>query len=84
MGRRLYYFHKESGLALDFVIRRSGEAVPVEVKASSGTAKSTKTVLNHPETYHVTQAVKLGDDNVGCAGGILTLPHYMAFLLTEI
>ena len=84
MGRKLYYFHKESGLEIDFVIRLSGEAVPIEVKASSGTTKSTKTVLNHPEKYHVTRAVKLGDYNVGSADGILTLPHYMAFLLSEI
>ena len=84
MGRKLYYFHKDSGLEIDFVIRAGGEAVPVEVKASAGNTKSTRTVLNHPEKYHVTRAVKLGDYNVGLADGILTLPHYMAFLLTEI
>ncbi len=84
MGRKLYYFHKESGLEIDFITRMRGEAVPVEVKASAGNTKSTRTVLNHPEKYHVNRAVKLGDYNVGSAGGIMTLPHYMAFLLTEI
>lgn len=81
MGRKLYYFHKDSGLEIDFVIRYKGECTPVEVKAVSGNVKSTKTILNHPEKYHVSNAIKLGDYNVGRNGQILTLPLYMAFLL---
>jgi len=81
MGRKLYYFHKDSGLEVDFVIRYKGECVLVEVKATSGNVKSTKTILRHPEKYHVDQAIKLGDYNVGRDGQILTLPLYMAFLL---
>lgn len=84
MGRRLYYFRKESGLELDFLIRYRGECVPVECKATTGNAKSLQTVMNHPEKYNVTHAFKLGDYNVGRSGGVLTLPMYMAFLLTEI
>lgn len=81
MGRKLYYFHKDSGLEVDFVIRYKGECTLVEVKAVSGNVKSTKTILNHPEKYHVSSAIKLGDYNVGRNGQILTLPLYMAFLL---
>lgn len=33
MGRKLYYFRKDSGLEVDFVIRYQGECVLVEVKA---------------------------------------------------
>ena len=33
MGRKLYYFHKNSGLEVDFVIRYKGECTLVEVKA---------------------------------------------------
>lgn len=84
MGRKLYYFHKNSGLEVDFVIRYKGECTLVEVKASSGNTKSTKTILAHPEKYHVNSAIKLGDYNVGKSGEILTLPLYMAFLLTEV
>lgn len=84
MGRKLYYFHKNSGLEVDFVIRYKGECTLVEVKASSGNTKSTKTILGHPEKYHVNSAIKLGDYNVGRSGEILTLPLYMAFLLTEV
>lgn len=84
MGRKLYYFHKNSGLEVEFVIRYKGACTLVEVKASSGNTKSTKTILAHPEKYHVNSAIKLGDYNVGRSGEILTLPLYMAFLLTEV
>ena len=83
MNRRLYYFRKDSGLELDFVIRYKGQCTPVEVKANDGNAKSVKTVLKHPEKYHVESAIKLADLNLGRKDGILTLPLYMAFLLTE-
>lgn len=83
MGRKLYYFHKTSGLEVDFVIRYKGECTLVEVKAATGNVKSTKTILNHPEKYHVSNAIKVGNYNVGRNGNILTLPHYMTFLLTE-
>ena len=81
MGRKLYYFHKDSGLEVDFVIRYKGECTLVGVKAATGNVKSTKTILRHPEKYHVNSVVKLGDYNVGRAEQILTLPLYMAFLL---
>lgn len=83
MGRKLYYFHKDSGLEVDFVIRYKGACALVEVKANTGNVKSTKTILRHPEKYHMTQAIKLGDYNIGMSEQILTLPLYMAFLLRE-
>ena len=84
MGRKLYYFRKDSGLELDFLIRYKGQCTPVEVKATDGNAKSLKTVMKHPEKYHIEQAIKLGDYNVGRNGNVLTLPLYMAFLLREV
>ena len=84
MGRKLYYFHKDSGLEVDFVIRYQGQCTLVEVKAATGNAKSTKTILRHPEKYHVNSAIKLGDYNVGRTDQLLTLPLYMAFLLTAL
>lgn len=83
MGRKLYYFRKDSGLELDFVIRYRGKCVPVEVKSVDGNAKSVKTVLKHPEKYHVEAAIKLANQNIGRVGSVLTIPYYMAFLLTE-
>ena len=84
MGRKLYYYHKDSGLEIDFVIRWRGECVLVEVKAETGNAKSAATILKHPEKYHVNQCIKLGNYNVGRSGKILTLPLYMGFLLYEV
>lgn len=81
MGRKLYYYHKDSGLEVDFVIRYQGQCTLVEVKARTGNTKSTRTILNHPEKYHVFNAIKLGDYNIGRTGQLLTLPMYMAFLL---
>ena len=83
MGRRLYYYRKDSGLEIDFVIRYHSECVLVEVKVSTGNTKSIKTILQHPDKYHVHRAIKLGDYNIGEKGGVLTLPLYMAFLLNE-
>lgn len=84
MGRKLYYYHKNGGIELDFLMRYKGECVPVECKARTGNSKSMRTVLEHPEKYHVIHELKLGDYNVGRKGQLLTLPMYMAFLLTEV
>lgn len=83
MKRPLYYFQKDTGLEVDFVMRYKGEAVLLEVKATSGNTKSTRTILKHPEKYHVHSAIKLGDYNVGRREQLLTLPLYMGFLLSE-
>ena len=80
-GQNLYYFHKDSGLELDFLIRHRGECTPLEVKARSGKAKSLSTVLNNPQHYHVKSAIKLGNYNIGREGPLLTLPPYMGFLI---
>ena len=41
--RKLYYYHKDSGLEIDFVTRYEGRCTLVEVKAKTGNAKSLKT-----------------------------------------
>ena len=58
-----------------------GECAPLEVKAKTAQAKSSKTVLAHPDKYHVKHVIKFGDYNVGREGQLLTLPTYMQFLL---
>lgn len=83
MERKLYYYHKDSGIELDFVMRYRGKCIPVECKAQTGNAKSLRTILSHPEKYHVEMAIKLGDYNVGYRDNMLTIPMYMAFLLSE-
>lgn len=82
-GRKLCYYRKDSGLEIDFVMRYKGGATLVEVKANTGNAKSVKTILSHSEKYHVQGAIKLGKYNIGRNEKTLTLPLYLAFLLTE-
>ncbi|MDY4911438.1 MAG: DUF4143 domain-containing protein, partial [Sodaliphilus sp.] len=84
MGRQLYYFQKTDSLEIDFFIRYKGKSTPVECKAKNGNAKSLKTLLNHPEKYHIESGIKVGDYNIGRENNVLTLPHYMAFMLTSI
>lgn len=79
--QRLYYFLKDSGLELDFLVRLKGECVPLEVKAKSAQSKSVQTVLKHPAKYNVKHIIKFGDYNIGREGRLLTLPNYMQFLL---
>ncbi len=80
-GQSLYYFQKDSGLELDFLVRYKGECVPVEVKAKNARSKSIATVRKHPEKYGVKHFIKFGDYNIGREGDMLTLPTYMQFLL---
>lgn len=83
MGRKLYYFHKQDSIELDFVIRYKGECLPIECKARTGKTRSVKAVLANKEKYHVLKAIKLGDHNIGRQDNLLTLPFYLGFLLTE-
>ena len=82
-GQKLYYFHKDSGLELDFLVRFNGECVILEVKAKGGKAKSMATVLKNKDVYHVRHAIKLGQYNVGRGGEMLTVPLYMGFLIKD-
>ncbi len=82
-GGRCFYFAKESGLKLDFVINYHGDSTILEVKARDGNAKSAKTVIAHPDHYGKTRLIKIKDANLGVTDGILTIPHYMAHLLFE-
>ena len=82
-GQKLYYFQKDSGLELDFLVRYKGACVVLEVKAKSGKTKSLKTVLKNKSVYHVNSAIKLGKYNVGREEEILTIPLYMGFLIKD-
>ena len=80
-GRNLYYYHKDSGLEIDFISTIDGEISLVEVKATTGNAKSANTVLKNKEQYGVNKCIKLSANNVGQEGAKLTIPYYMVFLL---
>ncbi len=81
MHKGLYYYHKQSGLEIDFVTRYNNELTLIEVKANNGNAKSLKKILSDKEKYNVTSNFKLVDGNIGSANDINTIPLYMAFLI---
>lgn len=78
--RRLYYFHKDSGLEIDFVTKIKDEISLIEVKSTTGNTKSANTVLKNPQ-YDVSVCYKLSENNVGVTQNKITIPYYMAFLL---
>lgn len=80
-GISLYYFHKESGLEIDFVSVINDLLSIVEVKARTGNSKSAKTVLNDKIRYNADNMIKLGEYNIGVKGNMITLPFYLSFLL---
>ncbi len=80
-GIEPYYFAKESGLEIDFVISYNGFATLVETKAKTGNTKSSKTVMSHPDHYGKTKLIKIGDYNICESGDVITIPHYLTFVL---
>ena len=78
--KKLYYFHKDSGLEIDFVSKVKNEISLIEVKATTGNTKSANTVLKNPQ-YDVNVCYKLSENNVGVVENKITIPYYMAFLL---
>lgn len=81
--RPLYYYHKDSGLEIDFLMKQEREVALVEVKATTGNAKSANTILKNKEQYGVERCIKLSENNIGAEGQKVTLPYYMAFLLAQ-
>ena len=82
-GGSLYYFAKNTGLKLDFVINIKGDSTILEVKAVNGNAKSAKTVLKNEDHYGKTKLICIKDSNISFINGVLTIPHYMTFLLFD-
>ena len=80
-GIPLYYFGKESKLEIDLVISYNGFSTLIEAKTKNGNTKSSKTVMSNPEHYGKTKLIKIGEYNVSQEGDIITIPHYMTFIL---
>ncbi len=89
MNRELFYYSKDSGLEIDFITRYQKIVSLVEVKATNGNSKSSRTVLENKSRYPmVKQLIKLGEHNIGYVedeqGNIkISIPHYLAFCLGE-
>lgn len=83
IDRKLYYYRKDSGLEIDFIIRYNGEPTLVEVKSKTGHTKASNHILSEYHTYRVKNLIKLGEYNIGYVDNKLTLPYYLTFLLVE-
>ena len=89
MNRELFYYSKYSGLEIDFITRYQKIVSLVEVKATNGNSKSSRTVLENKSRYPmVKQLIKLAEHNIGYVedeqGNIkISIPHYLAFCLGE-
>lgn len=76
-----YYFAKETGLEIDFVISYKGFSTLLEARPKTGNTKSSKTVMAHPEHYGKTKLIKIGDYNICECGDVITIPTYLTFVL---
>ena len=80
----VYYKREDSTLKMDFLLRDTEHLVPVEVKAGSAKAKSIRTMVASDRYPDIRWSIKLVKGNVGFSNGILTLPHWSAFLLKRL
>ncbi len=79
-GRKLYFYGEGTHFEIDFVIRREGEAVPVEVKSSANRkAKSMTEIIRRGQAR---RGIKLSAGNRGADGAIETYPLYLTPFLT--
>ncbi len=75
----LYYY--QDGFEIDFLQSFNLTVLPIEVKASDGRSKSLKAAMN--KYKDVSFGIRVKNKNVGFDDNILTIPHYLAFLLTK-
>lgn len=79
-----YYKKPNSTLEMDFFLRTVDGLVPVEVKAKNEKAKSLATLIRSEHYGSISFGVKLIGGNVGFANGVLSIPHFCAFLLPRM
>ena len=83
-GYQLFYYKKDdSTLEEDFFVRTQQQLLPIEVKATRGTAKSLRTLISSKSYPDIQYGIKLTAGNIGYSDNILTFPYFCAFLLKE-
>lgn len=81
-GYDLYYYKKDdSTMEEDFFVRTRQSLLPIEVKATRGTAKSLRTLIRSERYADIDCGVKLTAGNIGYSDGIYTFPYFCTFLL---
>lgn len=80
LGKKLYYFEKNSTLEIDFFLRYEGVATAIEVKSADNTkSKSLKSVMTK---WNVEKGIKLSSKNIGInENGVISMPLYMSMFL---
>lgn len=80
----LFYYKRENAtLEQDFFVRTKKSLVPVEVKATNGTAKSLRTLISSDNYPDITTGIKFIHGNIGFENNIHTFPYFCAFLLKQ-
>ena len=83
-GYGLYYYKKEdSTLEEDFFVRTTENLVPVEVKATRGTAKSLRTLIQRDNYPDIQWGIKFTAGNIGFSDNIYTFPYFCTFLIRD-
>lgn len=83
-GYGLFYYKKDdSRLEEDFFVRTQENLVPVEVKATNGTAKTLRTLIQSEAYPDIQWGIKFVSGNIGVNDGIHTFPYFCAFLLKD-
>ena len=81
-GYSLYYYKRDDGkLEQDFFVRDTQSLIPVEVKATNGTAKSLSTLIDSEKYADIKYGIKFIKGNIGYNGKFYTFPYFCAFLL---
>ena len=81
-GYSLYYYKRDDGkLEQDFFVRDMESLIPVEVKATNGTAKSLTTLIDSEKYPDIKYGVKFIKGNIGYNDKFYTFPYFCAFLL---
>lgn len=81
-GFGLYYFNSKKQGEVDFIIEKSGHALPIEVK--SGKSYQRHRALSNimvDSSYHIREALVLSGANVSMEGNVKYLPIYMVMFL---
>lgn len=79
----VYYKREDSTMEEDFFIRTRRLLLPVEVKATRGTAKTLRTLISSDRYPDIQYGIKLTGGNVGFSDNIYTFPYFCTFLLRE-
>ena len=78
-----YYKKDDSTLEEDFFVRTQKHLVPVEVKATRGTAKSLRTLIQRDVYPDIEWGIKFTGGNIGFSDKIYTFPYFCTFLLKD-